>query len=106
MRINVPPWAYEHFWQDPAPGHSEFWAFRFEPRCQIGDLLEFYFKGKKVAEATVALVQAPGAGKGGFRDRWKVFWRPETFKDLREKDLTNGKEQSAENRGNHDNQEL
>ncbi|MHC4617257.1 MAG: hypothetical protein ACYTEQ_05840 [Planctomycetota bacterium] len=94
MRINVPPSAREHFWEEPPVGHAEFWAFRFKPKCEPGDKLEFYFDGKKVAEARVCNIEPPGqsqcAGTGRFRNRWKVYWLPETFVDLREREFSHG----------------
>lgn len=86
MRITVPRWAEEHFWDEPPEGSREFWAFRFPPRCRIGEKIEFFMRGKKVAEALVDEVEPPGQSKcdatGRFRDRWKVFWRPESFVEL------------------------
>ena len=81
MRINVPAWAESHFWKEPPAGHWEFWAFRQRPACEVGDGLEFYIRGRLVARAQVAAIEAPGQseceGTGRFKDRWKVFWRPE-----------------------------
>lgn len=88
MRINVPKWAWEHFWQEPPEGTMEFWAFRSEPKCSAGELLEFFFGGKLVAEAIVAKIEAPGLSHcestGKFRKHWKVFWTQKSFRDLRE----------------------
>jgi len=88
MKVHVPKSEQEHFWDEPPAETMEFWAFRFMPKCGIGDLIEFFFDDKKVAEATVAMIEAPGLSHcdstGRFRHRWKVFWRPETFKDLRD----------------------
>lgn len=87
MKINIPKWAQEEFWDEPPADAMEFWAFRFMPKCKIGDLIEFFFDGKKVAEATVAVIEAPDLSHcdstGRFRHRWKVFWQQESFKDLR-----------------------
>lgn len=94
MRINVPQCGRDHFWEEPPARHADFWAFRFEPKCRPGDIIEFYFDGEKVAQATVYLVQRPGrsqcAATGKFRNRWKVCWLPETFIDLREKEFSHG----------------
>jgi hypothetical protein len=90
MRINVPKWAQTEFWNEPPEGTVEFWAFRqFKGNiCRPGDTLEFYFGRRKVAEAIVAFVEPPGQSEcehsGRFRNRWKVFWTPESFKDLRD----------------------
>ncbi|MDD5327460.1 MAG: hypothetical protein PHY02_06555 [Phycisphaerae bacterium] len=88
MRINVPKFAQAHFWDEPPAGVVEFWAFRYKPPCEKGDLLEFYFGGTKVAEATVAMVEARGFSQcehsGKYKNSWKVFWLQESFKDLRE----------------------
>ncbi|MCL4501594.1 MAG: hypothetical protein M1438_07020 [Deltaproteobacteria bacterium] len=87
MNINVPSFAQAHFWEEPPEGHIEFWAFRFKPPCQMGDDLIFRFDGQPVAKARVAFIEGPGKSKcrgtGKFERHWKVFWRPETFKDLR-----------------------
>jgi len=54
----------------------------------VGDKIEFFFEGKKVAEAVIAMIEAPGISTcestGKYGNRWKVFWLPESFKDLRE----------------------
>ena len=88
MKINVPEWAINHFWEEPPEGHCEFWAFRFEPKCKVGDVILFYINKKFVAQAIVALIEPPGKSEcestGRFKNRWKVYWRPETFIDLRE----------------------
>lgn len=87
MNINVPEHAREHFWDEPPPGSTEFWAFPFKPRCQVGDPLYFRFDSVAVAMATVCDVEPPGLSKcastGKYRNRWKVFWDPESFLDLR-----------------------
>lgn len=87
MKINVPGWAIEHFWEEPPPGYSEFWGFRFEPKCQHGDEIQFCHQGKLIAKATVDVVEEPGESAdestGRFRNSWKVYWTPESFVDLR-----------------------
>lgn len=64
----------------------EFWAFRFEPKCKIGETIEFFYGQTKIAEAKVARIESPGKsnceGTGRFKNRWKVFWKPETFVEL------------------------
>jgi hypothetical protein len=87
MNINVPESAQGHFWEEPPEGSEEFWAFRFRPPCQVGDELIFRFDGQPIARAKVSRIEVPGqsecTGSGLFRNRWKVFWRPESFEDLR-----------------------
>jgi len=88
MKINVPDWAREHFWEEPPEGSMEFWAFRFMPPCKIGDVIEFCFDRQLVARAVVGHIEAPSLSAcdstGRFRHRWKVFWSQESFEDLRE----------------------
>jgi hypothetical protein len=86
MTVNIPPQAIDHFWEEPPQGSYEFWAFRFKPKCKIGDLIIFNFNKKVVATATVLSIQAPDQSEceqtGRFKSRWKVFWHPESFKKL------------------------
>jgi len=88
MNINVPEWAREHFWEEPPAGSIEFWAFRWKPPCAVGDPLTFRFDKRIVATAVVSAIERPGQSKceatGRFGGGWKVFWAPETFRDLRE----------------------
>lgn len=95
MNINVPEKARLHFWEEPTPGNTEFWSFRFPPPCKVGDPLLFRFDGEIVAKATVCLIQAPGESEcestGRFRDGWKVFWEPESFVDLRPRRAAEGR---------------
>jgi hypothetical protein len=88
VNINVPRWARSHFWEEPPPGHHEFWAFSRRPRCKEGDEIIFRFDGQPVAKAVVAKIEPPGLtegmGKYRFRTRWKVFWDPDSFVDLRD----------------------
>ncbi len=88
MRINVPKRAQKDFWNEPPEGSTEFWAFREKPDCKVRDVIEFYFGSKKVAETTVAIIEAPGFSvcehSNKFKNHWKVFWLPESFIDLRE----------------------
>lgn len=87
MRINVPKFAQKDFWDEPPTGTVEFWAFRSRPDCKVGDLLEFYFGSRRVAEAKIAIIEAAGFSKcehsGKYLNHWKVFWLPESFVDLR-----------------------
>ncbi len=87
MNINVPQWARAEFWDDVPEGSWEFWSFRFPPPCKVGDPLLFRFDGVAVARAVVARIEKPGQseceGTGRFGNGWKVFWKPETFCDLR-----------------------
>lgn len=87
MNINVPDQALDHFWEEPPAGSMEFWSFRFKPPCQVGDKVIFKHNKQPIAEAVVALIEPPGQSAcestGRFRRGWKVFWHPESFKDLR-----------------------
>jgi hypothetical protein len=88
MNVNVPAWAQDHFWEEPPPGSWEFWSFgRFKPPCKVGDPLTFRFDGITVASAVVARIEPPGQskceGSGRFGNGWKVYWTPDSFKDLR-----------------------
>lgn len=93
MRINVPPAAQAHFWEEPPPGSVEFWAFRFPPRCSEGERLSFRFDGQEVASAVVSRIERPGqsacAGTGRYGNLWKVFWDPRSFVDRRPGARTN-----------------
>jgi hypothetical protein len=86
MNINVPAAAREHFWTEPQIGFEEFWAFRFPPKCQVGDTLYFKFDGVPVAQATVSRIEKPGLHEceqsGKYKNSYKVYWRPDSFKDL------------------------
>jgi len=87
MNINVPESARDHFWEEPPVGYYEFWAFRFKPPCEDDDELLFRFDGKVVARAFVSFIEPPGQSScestAKFKHRWKVFWAPESFEDLR-----------------------
>lgn len=87
MMIRVPPWAVAHFWDEPPPGSEEFWAFRNVPAVRVGERIEFEIAGRLVADAIVSRVERPGESRcgrtGGWAGRWKVFWSPESFRDLR-----------------------
>lgn len=88
MNINVQPEARDHFWeQEPVGTTHEFWSFRFKPPCKQGDDLFFRFNGIAVAKAICDYIEPPGQSvcstTGKFLRGWKVFWKCETFKDLR-----------------------
>lgn len=87
MNINVPESARDHFWEEPFEGSWEFWAFRFKPPCKPDDELMFRFDGKPVARAVCWFIEPPGESScdttGKYEHRWKVFWWPHTFEDLR-----------------------
>lgn len=87
MTINVPKWARDHFWVEPPADSEEFWGFRFRPTCIPGDEITFQFDKKPVASAIVDRIEKPGQSQcdstGRFGTLWKVFWKQETFKDLR-----------------------
>jgi hypothetical protein len=87
MNINVPLKAIDHFWNELPIGSWEFWAFRFPPRCKVGDPIFFRFDGVVIASAIVAKIERPEVcrceSSGKFWHYWKVFWMPETFVDLR-----------------------
>ena len=88
MNITVPDWAMEHFWEEPPEGSWEFWSFRFPPPCKIGDDLIFRHNKIPIARAMVAMIERPGQSScertGKFKAGWKVYWLPESFKDLRQ----------------------
>lgn len=88
MRITVPVDALEHFWEEPPPGSMEFWAFRWKPKALAGDPIYFVLGTRVIATAVVHSIAPPGAlacdRTGKFKRLWKVFWTPESFKDLRE----------------------
>lgn len=92
MKIHVPFWAQSHFWDESPADSMEFWAMRFRPACEPGDKIEFYFKNgrdgwRRVAGAVVDHIEPPGQNRcehsGRFWNSWKVFWRQESFRDLR-----------------------
>ena len=87
LHIKVPQSAQDHFWEEPPADSWEFWSFRSQPQCQIGDGLCFWMGGKAVATAVVAKIEKPGQSScqttGRFKGGWKVFWRPDSFIDLR-----------------------
>lgn len=89
MRITVPPQAWSHFWEEPPPGSEEFWAFRWPQKVKPGDVIEFVYRGETVASAFCSRVEKPGESKcartGDFENRWKVFWAPESFQDMRKR---------------------
>jgi hypothetical protein len=87
MNITVPNKAIGHFWEEPPAGSWEFWAFRFQPRCKIGETIFFRYDDAVIASAIVAKIEAPAVARceksGKFWHWWKVYWQPATFKDLR-----------------------
>jgi len=87
MRINVPEEAIEHFWEEPSEGSWEFWAFVWPVKAKVGDPIYFYYRKSLIASAIVAKIEKPGHGEcertGKFKNRWKVYWKPESFKDER-----------------------
>ena len=78
----------KHFWDEPPKGSMEFWSFRFQPPCMVGDSLFFRSCGKVIARATVELIEQPWLskcdGSGRFHAGWKIFWTPESFVDMRQ----------------------
>jgi len=89
MKITVPPQEFDHFWEDPPPGHDEFWAFRWPVRAKVGDQILFHMNKKPVAEAVISRIEKPGESEcertGRFKNMWKVFWKPESFKKIEAK---------------------
>ena len=87
MKINVPETAIEHFWEEPPEEDWEFWAFVWPVKAKVGDTIYFYYNKQLIATAVIALIEPPGISKcestGRYNNRWKVFWTPESFKDLR-----------------------
>jgi hypothetical protein len=87
MKITVPPETEEHFWEEPPEGSWEFWAFVWPVKAKVGDTIYFYLNKKLIASATIALIEKPGESScettGKYKNRWKVFWKPESFKDER-----------------------
>lgn len=87
MKINVPKQARDHFWEEPPPDSREFWGFQWPPKAKVGDPIFFLFDGVVVAEAVIHEITKPGIGKcertGGFGSSWKVWWTPESFRDVR-----------------------
>ena len=89
MKINVPETAIEHFWDEPPEDSWEFWAFVWPVRAKVGDTIYFYYNKELIATAVIALIEPPGISEcertGNYNNRWKVFWTPESFKDMRTK---------------------
>lgn len=88
MKINVPDWAMDHFFEEPPPGTaSEFWAFRFQPKCKAGDPIQFFRNGRMIATATVSKIEPPGVSEcsstGRFKNRWKVHWALSSFEEVK-----------------------
>jgi hypothetical protein len=88
MKVNVPDWAMDHFSEEPPPDTvSEFWAFRFQPKCKPGDPIQFFHNGKMLATATVLKIEPPGESAcsttGRFKNRWKVHWALSSFEEVK-----------------------
>jgi len=94
LKINIPDWAWDHFWEEEPEGTVEFWAFRFRPPCKVRDDLIFCYRGMPVAKAKVFKIEPPGVSEceatGRFKNRWKVFWLPQSFVDLRKQERLYG----------------
>lgn len=86
MKIQIPLFARDHFWEEPLAGSMEFWGFRWPVKCKVGDVIEFYFDKQLVATAIVAVIEEPNKskcdGSGRFGNLWKVFWTQESFKKI------------------------
>jgi len=86
MKINVPDEAKDHFWEEPPAGSEEFWAFVWPVRAKVGDQIFFQMDKKPVAEAVISRIEPPGQSEcertGQYKNRWKVYWTPESFKKL------------------------
>lgn len=87
MKINVPKEAIDHFWEEPEEEAQEFWAFTWPVRAKVGDPIYFYFNKKLIASSIIDRIEKPGQSQcdrtGRFKNKWKVFWRNEDFKDER-----------------------
>jgi len=86
MKVNVPESEFDHLWEEPPAGNEEFWAFRFPPKAQPGDQVLFHMNKKPVAEAVISRIEKPGEHEceatGRFKNKWKVYWTPESFKKI------------------------
>lgn len=89
MKINVPEIAIDHFWEEPPEDSWEFWAFLWPVKAKVGDTIFFYCNKQLIAKAVIAKIETPGKSEceksEKYRNRWKVFWDPESFEDLRNK---------------------
>lgn len=89
MKINVSEAVIDHFWEEPPEGSLEFWAFRFPVKASVGDTIYFHFNKKLIAKAVIHAIEKPGISNcestGRYKNRWKVFWKQETFEDLRDR---------------------
>lgn len=89
MKITVTDAVIDHFWEEPPEDSWEFWAFRWPVKAKVGDDILFYHNNKLIAKAVIAAIEQPGKSQcertGKFNNRWKVFWRPESFIDMRGK---------------------
>jgi hypothetical protein len=87
MLISVPSTALDHFWEELPEGNWEFWAFRWPVRAKKGDTIYFYQSKQLIATAVIAKIEKPGKSEcertGKYKNMWKVYWRPDSFVDLR-----------------------
>lgn len=88
MNVTVSEDVLSHFWEEPPPGHREFWKFRFPPPCKINDVLWFRLHNRVIASAIVLeIVHRPKSytdDRGAtFGPGWYVYWHPQTFVDRR-----------------------
>jgi ribosomal protein S18 acetylase RimI-like enzyme len=89
MNITVPESEETHFWEEPAEGMEEFWAFRWPVRALVGDRIIFNLRKKPIAEAVISRIEKPGQHEcsttGRFKNMWKVYWTNESFKRMEPK---------------------
>jgi hypothetical protein len=89
MKINVSDNVIVHFWEEPEEGSQEFWAFLWPVRAKVGDPIYFYNNKKLIASSVIDRIEKPGMSScdksGNYKNRWKVYWRQEDFKDERRK---------------------
>ena len=83
MKINVSDAVIGHFWEEPPEDSWEFWAFVWPVKAKVGDTIYFYHDKKLIAQAVIAKIEKPGESEceatGNYRNRWKVYWRQESF---------------------------
>ncbi|OGU54782.1 MAG: hypothetical protein A2V66_01610 [Ignavibacteria bacterium RBG_13_36_8] len=89
MKITVPPGVErDHFWDEPPEGSWEFWAFRWPVKAKVGDTIYFFCSRKLIAKAIIERIDLPGKSScertGKYKNSWKVFWKPESFVDMRQ----------------------
>lgn len=87
MKITVPDFAMDHFWEEPPADSEEFWGFRWKPKAQVGDTIHFMHHGIEIARAIIDRIERPGTAAcdrtGKFSRTWNVFWTQESFQDMR-----------------------